>query len=259
MRNTSNYFLETGTLVGKKIHDCSGGCPASRSACCQQNKPLYLLVPMLSPSTAAGFTFFTCTSPKQLTKSIFLCSMDPTSLEKQSPSPQQSPAICLPGLFVCFLLCSSGCRCMSHMYAFTFGSPPSPQLSPRGRRVHTLTCHLESHLSRLCILHPLTTDKNLSCIKPEVRPFGTTFYYLYKNNVISHTVLRHQLECNLEPNWKVAEVQEDDTSLGFEQTWKWWTYWFPHLSVQVKKTLIQLIVISLCTHVFFSMHFPVYL
>lgn len=129
-------FWRLELLWGKKIHDCSGGCPASRSACCQQNKPLYLLVPMLSPSTAAGFTFFTCTSPKQLTKSISLFYGFHFLREIVPKSPTIS--CYMSARFVClFPLMQFWVQMyVSHVCLYLWQPTLSPAVSPRQESTH---------------------------------------------------------------------------------------------------------------------------
>ena len=65
-----------------------------------------------------------------------------------------------------------------------------------------------------------------------------------------------RISTDLNEIWKQTEilhgVQKDDTSFGFEETWKWLTSWFPDVSSWVKKCLTILgmvLVVFVCVYV----------
>lgn len=100
-----------------------------------------------------------------------------------------SPARSLPGQFVsCTVLSTHAC-----LTVLPLGTPPPPPaISPREESTQiNIPAGPPFYLSRMCILHSLTTDKTYPCITgSEVCHCAVTFYYLIqKQFIISHTLL----------------------------------------------------------------------
>ena len=55
-----------------------------------------------------------------------------------------------------------------------------------------------------------------------------------------------RITTDLKEIWKqmriLHEIQKDNTSLGFKETWRWLTSWFLDLSLWVKKWIITVII-----------------